>query len=257
MKDLVSIIMPNFNSEKFISDTIHSVITQTYENWELLIVDDCSSDNSLNIIKDFAELDSRIKYYVNESNCGAAYARNLALANAKGKWIAFLDSDDLWLPQKLEKQVSFMLSNDYNFSYSYYEQIDESSKPLGIIMTGPNEINKRKMFRYDYLGFLTVMYNREIMGDLFVDPKIGNGRNDYALLLKASKICNCYLIKDTLAQYRIRKNSLSHGKFIKLVKYHYELFRISENMGRMRSLYHTIINLFFGFWKKVIYRVKV
>ena len=257
MSDKVSIIMPNYNSARFLDETILSVIGQSYRDWELLIVDDCSTDSSLEIIKKFQLQDDRIHLIINDKNRGAAYSRNIALKHATGKWVAFLDSDDVWLPEKLEKQIYFMENNGYDFSYAISELIDENSVAIGKYVTGPKKITKRRMFRYNYLTCLTVMYNREKVGDVQIDDAVGNGRNDYALWLKVSRKCVCYLLQDLLAKYRVRTSSLSHGHFFRLIKYHYELFRISEKMGRLRSFYHTAVNMFFGLWKKLIYTKKV
>ena len=257
MSDKVSIIMPNYNSARFLDETILSVIGQSYRDWELLIVDDCSTDSSLEIIKKFQLQDDRIHLIINDKNRGAAYSRNIALKHATGKWVAFLDSDDVWLPEKLEKQIYFMENNGYDFSYAICELIDENSVAIGKYVTGPKKITKRRMFRYNYLTCLTVMYNREKVGDVQIDDAVGNGRNDYALWLKVSRKCVCYLLQDLLAKYRVRTSSLSHGHFFRLIKYHYELFRISEKMGRLRSFYHTAVNMFFGLWKKLIYTKKV
>ena len=138
MGDLVSIIMPSYNTAKFISETIKSVLAQTYTNWELIIVDDCSTDNTDEVIKPYLS-DPRIYYIKNEANSGAAVSRNRALREARGKWIAFLDSDDLWLPEKLEKQILFMKKNDYHFSYTNYIEIDENSRENGRSITGPKK----------------------------------------------------------------------------------------------------------------------
>ncbi|MDE7256747.1 MAG: glycosyltransferase, partial [Clostridia bacterium] len=159
MSGLVSIIMPNYNCEKYIGETVESVLNQTYTNWELLIVDDCSADNSLEIIKGFAEKDARIKVFVNEKSSGAAASRNRAIREAGGKWIAFLDSDDLWTADKLEKQIKFMEDNGYHFSCTDYDHINEQSEPLNVKVTGPKKVNRHKMFNYCYLGCLTVMYD--------------------------------------------------------------------------------------------------
>lgn len=253
MSDKVSIIMPNYNSASFLEETISSVIEQTYGDWELLIVDDCSTDGSVEIIEKFRSQDDRIHLTVNDENRGAAFSRNVALGQASGKWVAFLDSDDVWLPEKLDKQIAFMEDNGYDFSYGYCELMDENSAALGKLVIGPKKITKRKMFRYNYLTCLTVMYNRETIGDIRIEEAIGNGRNDYALWLKVSRKSVCYLLPELLAKYRMRTQSLSHGHFFKLIKYHYELFRISEQMGKLRAFYHTAVNMFFGFWKKLIY----
>ena len=156
--NLVSIIMPSWNTGKFIAESIQCVVDQTYSNWELLIVDDCSTDNTDEVVKPFLN-DTRIKYFKNEKNSGAALTRNRAMREAQGEWIAFLDSDDLWTADKLEKQVAFMKENGYSLSYTEYEKIDEEGKPLNIYVSGPRVVNKRKMYNYDYIGQLTMMYS--------------------------------------------------------------------------------------------------
>ena len=253
MDELVSVIMPNYNSERFIDETINSVLSQTYQNWELLIVDDCSTDKSVEIIKSYCDRDLRIKLFVNEKNSGAAASRNRALRESTGKWIAFLDSDDLWLPEKLEKQLAFMVDNGYKFSYTKYEHIDENSVSTGTVVTGPNRLTKRKMFRYCYPGCLTVMYDSDAVGLLQIDERIGNGENDYALWLKAVKKADCYYLGEILAKYRVRKVSLSHGKKLRLVKNHYYLMRYSEHRGRVVSFYYMIEHLICGTYKKLFY----
>ena len=131
--ELVSIIMPSWNTGNFIAESIQSVINQTYKNWELIIVDDCSTDNTDEIVSFYK--DQRIKYLKNEKNSGAAITRNKALREAQGEWIAFLDSDDLWAPEKLEHQINFMKNNGYNLSFTEYEKIDEESKPLNVYVS--------------------------------------------------------------------------------------------------------------------------
>ena len=199
MNDLVSIIMPSYNTQKFIEETLDSVLAQTYTNWELIIVDDCSTDNTDEIVSPFLS-DSRIIYIQNEKNSGAAVSRNRALREAKGKWIAFLDSDDLWTPDKLEKQIAFMQSNGYCFSYTNYSEIDESSEPLGKTVTGPKKITKTGMYNYCWMGCLTVMYDVEKIGLIQIEDIKKN--NDYAMWLKICKKANCYLLDEDLARYR-------------------------------------------------------
>lgn len=253
MEGLVSIIMPNYNGERFLAETLDSVLSQTYANWELLIADDCSTDRSREIIGAYAQKDCRIRPIFLENNGGAARARNAALIEAKGKWIAFLDSDDMWLPEKLERQIAFMDKTGYKFSYTKYTQIDENSQPLRRIVTGPKIIGKRKMFRYNYMGCLTVMYAAEAVGVLQINPEIGNGRNDYALWLKAVRKEKCYLCDEVLALYRVRTSSLSHGKKMRLIRTHYDLMRISEGRSRFISACYTVKHLFYGSLKKLFY----
>ena len=148
MEELVSIIMPSYNTAQYIGDSVRSVINQTYTNWELIIVDDCSTDHTDAVVASFQ--DERIRYFKNERNSGAAVSRNKALREVKGKWVAFLDSDDLWHPEKLEKQIRFMKENGYSFSYTNYSEIDEQSQPLGRMVTGPKRITKTGCFCFIY-----------------------------------------------------------------------------------------------------------
>ena len=249
MYGLVSIVMPSYNTARFIKNSIDSVLAQTYKNWELLIVDDCSTDNTNEIVAQFN--DSRITYVKNEKNSGAAVSRNRALAQAKGKWIAFLDSDDLWAPEKLEKQLKFMAENGYAFSYTRYEEIDEDGNPTGTLVGGPRRITKTGMFNYCWPGCLTVMYNREIVGDIQIADIRKN--NDYAIWLKACRKADCYLLPETLASYRKRGGSISNHSYVALIKWHYKLYREAEGLNPISSLWITGRNLLFGVWKKFKY----
>ncbi len=251
---MVSIITPTFNSERFIAETILSVQAQTYQDWEMIIVDDCSTDKTAEIVASFQEKDSRIKYFYNSTNKGSALSRNLALQKAKGKWIAFLDSDDLWHPEKLEKQIEFMERNDYHFSYTNYCEIDENSKEKGILITGPKVITDKLMKAYCWPGCLTVMYDAEEVGIMqTVDIKINE---EYALWIKIAKNLNCYLLDENLAKYRRHNKSLTSQSYFKLIKWHYLMFRKSENRNAVSSFILTLVNLIFGTYKKVFYRRK-
>lgn len=254
----VSVIMPNYNCADYLGETIDSVLNQTYPNFELLIVDDCSTDNSVEIIREYCQRDERVKLYINGENSGAAASRNRAMREASGRWIAFLDSDDLWLPEKLEKQLGFMVDNGYSFSYTAYEQVDENTVSVNKIVTGLEKLTKRKMFHYCYPGCLTVMYDCSEIGVIQIPDEIANGENDYAIWLKVCKKYTCYYLRDVLAQYRIRANSLSHkSKKVKLMKNIYKLYRISEGRSAIGAWFCTLRNLFYGFWKKTIYVKKV
>lgn len=244
---LVSIIMPSYNTANYISESINSVINQSYKNWELIVVDDCSTDNTDEVIKDFLK-DSRIKYLKNKENSGAAISRNKALRIAKGEWIAFLDSDDLWSHKKLEKQIKFMEQNNYNFSYTKYGEIDEQGNNLNIEISGPKKITKFGMYNYCWLGCLTVMYNREKIG--LIQIKDIKKNNDYAMWLKICKKENCYLYPYSLALYRKRNGSISRQSYLKLIKWHYKLFREIDNRNILSSLILTMRNLSFGVIKK-------
>lgn len=250
MCDLVSIIMPSYNTGRFIKETIESVLAQTYTNWELLIVDDCSSDNTDAIVKQFLN-DERIHYLKNEVNSGAAISRNRALREAKGKWIAFLDSDDLWVPEKLERQIAFMREKDYHFSYTNYIEIDEASVPNGKCVTGPKRISKQGIYNYCWMGCLTVMYDAEQVGLIQIADIKKN--NDYAIWLRVCEKADCYLLNETLARYRKRSGSISNHGYMKLIKWHYKLYRDAEKINVFVSAFNTFRNLCFGVIKKIIY----
>ncbi len=251
MNDLVSIITPSYNTAEYIAETIKSVQSQTYENWEMIIVDDCSTDNTDEVVKAYLS-DPRIKYLKNEKNSGAAVSRNYAIREAKGKWIAFLDSDDIWLPKKLEKQIAFMEQGGYHFSYTNYEEIDAQSDPLGTVVTGPKKVTKHGMYNYCWLGCLTVMYDAEFVGLIQIENIKKN--NDYAMWLKVCKKADCYLLGETLAKYRRgRVGSISTHGYSTLIKWHYRLYRICDNQNPISAVLLTGRNLFFGVIKKIRY----
>ena len=221
MNGLVSIIMPSYNTANFIGETIKSVLEQTYKNWELLIVDDCSTDNTDEVVARYN--DERITYMKNLKNSGAAVSRNKALNVARGKWIAFLDSDDLWYSTKLEEQIKYMEKHNYAFSYTSYREIDENGVENGVEVTGPKRITKIGMYRYCWPGCLTVMYDAEKVGTVQIADIKKN--NDYAMWLKVIKRANCYHYDKVLAQYRKRSGSISNHGYLKLIKWHYKLFK--------------------------------
>lgn len=255
MEDLVSIITPSYNTSRFIGETISSVRAQTYQNWELIIVDDCSTDNTDQIVQGFQLIDGRIHYLKNEKNQGAAISRNKALALAQGRWIAFLDSDDLWYPDKLERQISFMVQNGYHFSCTYRTVINEDSTPKGILLKSPRHISKVGMRNYCWVGCLTVMYDANFVGKIQIGDIKKN--NDYAIWLKVIRKTDCYCLPEVLAQYRIRSGSISRHKKVELIKWHYLLFHDAECMGPIESSLYTIRNLFFGVIKKLFYVKKI
>lgn len=247
---LVSIIMPSYNTASFIEETIQSVLNQTYTNWELIIVDDCSTDNTDEVLENIK--DSRIRYFKNDKNSGAAVSRNKALREARGQWIAYLDSDDLWLPEKLEKQIHFMETNGYAFSYTNYEEIDVNGNKTGVSITGPKKITKTGMFNYCWPGCLTVMFDANKIGLIQIEDIKKN--NDYAMWLKVCRKADCFLLDETLGQYRKgRIGSVSTHSIKTMIGWHYKLYREAEDMGILSSLFNTGRNLVFGFYKKKRY----
>lgn len=251
-KELVSIITPTYNCARFIEETIRSVQAQTYTNWEMIISDDCSTDNTREVLAPYLESDSRIKYICNEKNSGAAVTRNNALRVARGRWIAFLDSDDLWLPEKLQRQIEFMTRKGCHFSYTKYSEIDEQSNDRGVVVSGPRHVSKCGMFAYCWPGCLTVMYDAEIVGLVQIADIKKN--NDYAMWLRAINKADCYLVDEVLAKYRRgRQGSISTHGYSELVKWHYRLFRDAEKCSPIISAFYTMGNLFWGVVKKVKY----
>lgn len=253
MNDLVSIITPSYNTARFIAETINSVLAQTYTNWEMIIVDDCSKDDTDAVVATFA--DPRIRYLKNEKNSGAAVSRNRALREAKGKWIAFLDSDDLWDSTKLEKQIRFMEENDYHFSYTNYREVDDNGVSLGTAWTGPKKVSKFLMYTFNYMGCLTVMYDRDYVGLIQIaDLK---KRNDYAMWVKVAQKCPAYLLDEMLATYRVRGTGSimdrSKGPWAR-IKFNYYLWKDGENMSLLPAFFWTGVNLAFGALKKVIFK---
>jgi len=251
MNELVSIIMPSYNTSRFIEETINSVLSQTYSDWELLIVDDCSSDDTDDVVQPFLA-DGRIRYLKNERNSGAAVSRNRALREAKGKWIAFLDSDDLWMPEKLEKQIEFMKKNGYHFSYTNYAEINVDGKRNGISVTGPKKITKTGFFNYCWPGCLTVMYDAEAIGLIQIADIKKN--NDYAMWLKVCQKADCYLLNEELALYRRgRVGSVSTHSIKTMIGWHYKLFREAEGQNPIAAVFNTGRNMVFGLYKKKRY----
>ena len=248
---LVSIVTPTFNSERYIKKTIESVLSQTYRNFEMIIVDDCSSDNTVEIVKSFS--DRRIVLIENESNMGAAHSRNVAIKNAKGVFVAFLDGDDIWDCTKLEKQINFMLLNSIDFSYTYYDLIDENDNEMGIYYTGPKKITFKDFKKANYVGCLTVIYRKNVCPNLEI-PKTLLKRNDYALWLLISQKTDCYLLNQILSHYRVRSGSISSVKRTKIIKHHIQLFKQVLNYNSIHAFFCSVRNVIFYFIKQTKYK---
>lgn len=249
MNDLVSIIMPSYNTGKYIADSIHSVLAQTYENWELIIVDDCSTDDTDSIVAAFA--DPRIRYLKKEVNTGAAESRNWGLREAKGRWVAFLDSDDTWHPEKLERQIRFMEETGYKFTYTDYK-IQLNGTWLPYIYYGPDKVTKRKMKDYCYFSTITVMYDREHVGLIQIAPVKKN--NDYAMWLRIIEKTPCYRLPECLSYYIKHDGSISSGSKWKLIRHHYIMWRVAEHKDPISAWILTARNLFWGIIKKIKYK---
>ena len=237
---LVSIITPAYNCELYIGKAIESAQAQSYSNWEMIVVDDCSTDGTRDRVLSYVAGDSRIRLISLEKNSGAAVARTEAMRAAKGQYMAFLDSDDRWKAEKLELQIEFMNRDGHAFTCTSYETIDEEDAPLGKVIASIPKTDYKRLLLDCPVGNSTVMYDVQAMGKFEV-PNIRK-RNDDALWLKMlKKEQYIWGMPDILAEYRIRSGSISSKK-IDLIKYHWKLYREIEHIGVLRSLFHI------GYW---------
>lgn len=231
---LVSIIMPSYNAERYIAESIESVIAQTYPNWELIITDDRSSDKTVEIALSYSQKEPRIDFKVAENHTGIAGTRNQCIARAKGRYIAFLDNDDLWMPEKLEKQVKFMQEHNYGFSYSEYELMKEDGTPKGKTIKTAGVIDYNKYLRNTIIGSGTIMLDREKTGPLTMPDNATS--DDMALWCKILKNGQkAYPIKEVLMRYRVRSNSASANKW-KAAKDVWRVYRNQEHLSIPRSI---------------------
>ena len=232
MSPVVSIVTPVHNGAAFIRETIASVQAQTWDDWELLVVDDASEDGSAEIVEDLAAEDSRIRVFRLERNGGAAVARNTAIESARGRYIAFLDGDDLWLPHKLERQLAFMRENNAAFSYAAYERVDEDGRylsPVGV----PPRLRYRDLLKTCYVGCLTAMYDTNVFGKRYM-PLIRR-RQDYALWLELLRDGETAMgLNQVLGVYRVRSGSISSNKASTSL-YTWRMYREVEGLSLARS----------------------
>jgi len=237
--NLVSIIMPVYNANGFIDNSIKSVINQTYKNWELLIIDDCSTDGSSEIAYEYSCIYENIKYYKHEKNEGVAVARNTGIENAEGKYIAFLDSDDFWDFEKLEKQIKFMEDNNYYFTYTSYEMVDKKGDQLHKVIKPPKKLDYRKLLKGNNIGCFTVVINKEEI-DFISMPKIKH--EDYAAWLKILKTGYiAYGLNEKLGFYRITDDGITSNKFSSAI-WTWNIYRRYLNFSLLKSSYY------FGFY---------
>lgn len=242
MNNKVSIITPSYNSKNFIEATITSVINQTYENWEMIIVDDCSKDNSVEFIENIIKNEPRIRLISLDKNVGAAEARNVALRNATGKFIAFLDSDDLWLPDKLEKQISFMLANNVSISFTEYDLIDEDGNYLNRIIKTVREIDYKGYMKNTIIGMSTSMIDSDLVAP-FKFKNIRTRQDTYLWITLLKRGHKAFGINKVLASYRVRHDSISANK-LEAAKRVWYLYYDLENLGFFKSFYYFIFYIF-------------
>ena len=236
-KEKVSIIVPMYNAEKFIGKTIESVLSQTYENWEMLIMNDVSTDNSLAVVNEYVKKDDRIKVVNTEKNMGVVKGRNHLIDLANGKYIAFLDADDYWHSQKLEKQIQFMKEKNAGISCTEYTRVKENGEKINEVVIKP-EISYTDMLKNNYLGCLTVMYDVEKVGKRYFKELEKN--EDYVLWLEIVKdVKTIFGLKENLAYYRVLDNSRSSNK-VKTAKVRWEIYRKVEKLPFLNSVYYFL-----------------
>ncbi len=245
---LVSIITANYNCERFIAATIESVLNQTFKDWEMIIVDDLSTDNGVSIIKRYMAQDERIKLIELKTNQGPAVARNTAIAAAHGRFMAFLDSDDQWTPTKLEVQIKFMQERDIALSYTEYRKVDEQGNIISDVIERPDRVNYQFMLNSNYIPCLTAIYDAQKLGKVFM-PLILK-RQDYGLWLDILKrIDYGYAVHEPLALYRVRKNDSVSSNKVKSALYHWKILRELEHVPLLKSVYHFIRYAIIGYIK--------
>ncbi|MCU7999952.1 glycosyltransferase family 2 protein [Shewanella sp. SM95] len=240
----VSIIMPLYNSARFLTASIESVLKQIYTNWELVLIDDCSSDDSFVIAQSYCDRDCRIKLFKLDKNSGAAIARNKAIELAEGRFIAFLDSDDIWFPEKLAIQIDFMLKNKIAFSYTAYKKVDEYGNDI-LEFGVPSSLSYRDLLKACIIGCLTVIYDTTQIGKMYMP--LGTKREDYALWLKIMREENiiAYGINKVLASYRIYPYQ-SSSKKLNMAKENWMLLREQEKLYLVIALYYFFQYAFRG-----------
>ena len=247
--NLVSIITPSYNSSRFIVECVNSVISQTFQNWEMIIVDDCSNDNSRDIISDLSAKDERIESIFLKENIGAAEARNIAIRQAKGKYIAFLDSDDIWNEDKLENQISFMNEKDIAFSFTSYQPISEDGKIKYSVIISPKKMSYHSYLKNTIIGCLTVIIDKEKTGD-FQMPNIRSSHDMALWLLIMKRGFSAYGLDENLAYYRIVSTSNTSKKW-KAAKEVWDVYRKQEKLNILYSIYCFIGYAFNAIKKRV------
>lgn len=250
--ELVSVIMPTFNASKYLAGSIESILSQTYTNLELLITDDCSTDDTRNILKEFSERDKRVKVKYLKENSGPGVARNRSIERAKGRYIAFCDCDDRWMPDKLERQIAHMRKHDCALCSSSYLICDENDKITGVNIS-PSHVTLGMLKRDNKIGCLTAIYDIKRLGHKFYMPAIRK-RQDWALFLNILKECQiCFCITEPLAYYRQRANSVSSNKF-SLVKYNVNVYETVFGYTRLRAYLYFFLIFMPTYYAKVLKR---
>jgi len=248
MSELVSIITPMYNSENFIISTIKSVCMQSYQNWEMIIIDDGSTDNGVDRVKELENNDKRIRIIIQESNKGSAQARNTGIKHSRGRYIAFLDSDDLWESEKLKNQLKFMKEKNSPLSFTAYQKINEEGEFLGQVNISTPKIEYKDLLKTNHIGCLTAIFDTKLLGGKMYMPLLEK-RHDHGLWLSILQQGHtAYGLKEVLGKYRIRDGSISNNK-IDNVKYQWKLYREIEKLNIIKSIYYMSFYAYHGIKK--------
>jgi glycosyltransferase involved in cell wall biosynthesis len=244
---LVSIIIPNYNGAKYLPYCIQSVLNQTYSNWELIIVDDCSTDNSVSIVDQYIKKDSRIQLLKNGTNSGVMKTRNKAVEIAKGDIFAFLDSDDIWHENKLQEQIAiYKMNPNIVLVFSNYEYINIYGDALNKIIKAPIRVTYQMLLKTNYIGCSTATYNAKVLGKRYFYGDV----EDYVLWLSILKEkYNAINVNKCLVQYRIsQKGSVSYNKFKRAIM-QWDTYRDIEKLSVSKSIYYTIFYIYYALKK--------
>lgn len=251
-QELVSVIMPTYNTGKFLSESIASVLNQTYPNLELLITDDGSTDETLTILENYAQKDPRVKVFCLGSHQGPGHTRNHSIQEAQGRYIAFCDSDDRWMPEKLEKQIQFMQEKQCALCCSSYITCNDRNEETGIVYA-PAEITFSMMKRDNKIGCLTAIYDTQLLGKKYYMPSLQK-RQDWALFMDITKQCHkAYGITEPLAYYRHRNNSVSSNKFA-LIPYNIKVYETILGYSRVKATLYFFFLFLPTYYAKVLKR---
>lgn len=246
---LVSVVIPMYNSSSYITPTIMSALNQTYKNIEVLVVDDCSNDNSVEVVNDLAKNDSRLRCVPQEKNGGAAVARNRGIKEAKGQYIAFLDSDDLWATDKIEKQLALMKEKNATFVYCAYDWVDEQGGLVKGKIKIKEKVKYKDLLTKTLISTPTAIYDRNVIGD--VEMPLRRTGQDYAFWMVLLKQTDAYGIDEALVHVRRRQGSLSKNKFQNL-KDIWEVQTINEGINKVVASWHLFRYAFYTFKKRFL-----
>ena len=245
---LVTVIMPAYNSEHYIEKSMHAVLNQSYKNLELIVINDCSKDNTINVVKNIAAQDNRVKLINNQVNSGCANSRNIGLQIAQGKYIAFCDSDDIWCNDKIDKQLNCIEKNDADMVFTAYEMIDSKDEIIKYRQV-TEKVTLDSLLKENFIIFSTTLFKKTSINGVLFNPKWFH--EDYVFLLECLQKSKIFVgVNENLTKYRVHENGRSYNK-LKSAKYRWKIYREFLNLGLLRSAYYFINYIFYGFKKYI------